>query len=107
MSVLMTLWVQGNPDELERHASANRDAIRAISDRAKEFGVIAHRFYGTDGQIMVIDEWPDRESFERFFEDQRSNIEPLMQAVGVTSEPGINFWRELETHDAVGWGAEG
>ena len=46
-------------------------------------------------------------SFERFFEDQRSNIEPLMQAVGVTSEPGINFWRELETHDAVGWGAEG
>ena len=59
MSVLMTLWVQGNPDELERRAAANPDAIRAISDKAKEFGLIAHRFYGTDGQIMVIDEWPD------------------------------------------------
>jgi hypothetical protein len=106
MSVLITLWIQGNPDELERQAAANPDAIRAISSRAKEFGLIAHRFYGTDGQIMVIDEWPDRESFERFFEDQRPSIEPMMRAVGATSEPAINVWRELETHDAVGWGAD-
>ena len=106
MSVLITLWIQGNPDELERQAAADPDAIGAISSRAKEFGLIAHRFYGNDGQIMVIDEWPDRESFERFFEDQRPNIEPMMQAVGATSEPAINVWRELETHDAVGWGAD-
>src|SRR5690348_9377569 len=107
MSVLVTLWFQADPDELERVASQDPDAIRAIAEQAKAHGLIAHRFYGSEGQIMVIDEWPDRESFERFFEDQRSNIEPLMQAVGVRSEPGINFWRELETHDAVGWGAEG
>jgi hypothetical protein len=106
MSTLMTFWVQGDPDELERLAGEDPDAIRAIADAAKAHGMIAHRFYGTDGQIMVIDEWPDRESFERFFESQRSKIEPMMQAVGATGEPGINFWRELQTHDAVGWGAD-
>ncbi|HZT45472.1 MAG TPA: hypothetical protein VFA24_04765 [Gaiellaceae bacterium] len=107
MSVLMTLWVQGNPDELERLAAQDPAGMRAIADAAKEHGLIAHRFYGTDGQIMVIDEWPDRESFERFFESQRATIGEMMATAGVTGEPGINFWRELETHDAVGWGAEG
>ena len=33
MSVLMTLWVQGNPDELERDAAANPTRIRAIRRR--------------------------------------------------------------------------
>ena len=62
MSVIMTLRVHGDPKELERRAAANPDAIRAISDRAEAHGVIAHRFYGSeDGEIMVIDEWPDPE----------------------------------------------
>src|SRR5581483_1025104 len=107
MSVLMTFWVQGDPNELERLAAQDPAGMRAIADQAKQHGLIAHRFYGTDGQIMVIDEWPDRESFERFFESQRAKIEQMMQEAGVTGEPGINFWRELETHDAVGWGADG
>jgi hypothetical protein len=29
----------------------------------------------------------------------------MMQAVGAQGEPGINFWRKLETHDEVGWGS--
>jgi heme-degrading monooxygenase HmoA len=106
MSVIMTLRAKGDPLELERRAAGNPDGIRAISDRAKEHGLIAHRFYGSDdGQIMVVDEWPDRESFQRFFEEARSEIEPLMRDVGVTSEPEITFWRKLDSHDEVGWDA--
>jgi hypothetical protein len=106
MSIIMTLRVHGDPKELEKRAAANPDAIRAISDRAKEHGLIAHRFYGSeDGQIMVVDEWPDPESFQSFFEETRSEIEPLMREVGATSEPEVAFWRKLESHDEVGWGA--
>jgi hypothetical protein len=73
---------------------------------AKEHGLIAHRFYGSDdGQIMVVNEGPDRENFRRFYEEARSEIEPLMREVGVTSEPEIRFWRKLERHDEVGWDA--
>jgi hypothetical protein len=73
--------------------------LRAIAERAKEHGLIAHRFYGADGQIMVIDEWPDPESFQRFFDSQRSEIEPMMQQVA-TGEPEITFRHKLETTTA-------
>src|SRR5690348_9587815 len=104
MSVIMTMRVKGDPKELERLASENPDGPRGIAEKAKEHGVIAHRFYGSDdGQILVIDEWPDPESFQAFFAEQRDQIEPMMQAVGVQGEPEITFWRKLESHDEVGW----
>jgi heme-degrading monooxygenase HmoA len=106
MSVIMTLRAKGNPDELEKRAAGNPGAIRAISDRARQHGMIAHRFYGSDdGQIMVVDEWPDQKSFEAFFSEMQSEIEPLMREIGVTEAPEVTFWRKLESHDEVGWGA--
>ena len=104
MSVIMTFRVKGDPAELERRAASSPDTLSGISGRAREHGLIAHRFYGSDdGQILVVDEWPDADSFQRFFEAMRSEIEPLMQEVGVTTEPEITFWRKLETNDEVGW----
>jgi hypothetical protein len=29
----------------------------------------------------------------------------MMGEVGVTAEPEVTFWRKLDTHDEVGWGA--
>ena len=103
MSVIMTFRAAGDPDELERRAAQDPEAMRSIADRAKEHGLIAHRFYGAEGQIMVVDERPDPESFQRFFEQLRPEIEPMMRDVGVTGEPEITFWRKLDTHDEVGW----
>src|SRR5579884_1586877 len=105
MSVIMTLRAKGDPKKLEERAADNPDAIRGISERAKEHGVIAHRFYGSDdGQIMVVDEWPDPQSFQSFFEQEQSAIQPMMEAVGVTAQPEVTFWRKLDTHDEIGWG---
>jgi len=103
MSVIMTLRVQGDPQKLERLAQQNPDTLRGIAERAKAAGVIAHRFYGSEGQIAVIDEWPDAESFQRFFESERGTIEPMMREVA-SSEPEITFWHKLETGDEIGWG---
>ncbi len=103
MSVIVTLWMQGDPKGLEEHAASDPEAMRAIVESAKGHGLIAHRFYGSDGQIMVIDEWPDEQSFQSFFAENSGTIGPLMQAAGVTSEPQPNFWRKLETGDAYGW----
>lgn len=104
MSVIMTLQMRGYPERLEAHAAQNKDSVRAIADKAKQHGVIAHRFYGTnDGQIMIVDEWPDEQSFQRFFEEMQSEIGPMFASVGITDEPHPTFWRKLETHDEVGW----
>jgi quinol monooxygenase YgiN len=103
MSVILTFRVKGDPEKLEQVADADRGRIRGISERAKEAGLIAHRFYGSDdGQIMVVDEWPDAASFQRFFESERADIESLMGDVA-SGEPEITFWRKLETHDEIGW----
>ena len=105
MSVIMTLWAQGDPEQFESAAQQNPDRLQEIVEAAKSNGLIAHRFYGSEGQIMVVDEWPDEQSFRSFFDSQQDNIQPLMQEGGVTSEPQIRFWRKLETGDDVGWGA--
>jgi hypothetical protein len=104
MSVMVTLRAKGDPKRLEEIASAER--MQPIVEQAKSHGLIAHRFYGSDdGQIMVLDEWPDAQSFQSFFEASGPAIQPLMQDAGVQTEPEITMWHKLDTHDDVGWGA--
>jgi hypothetical protein len=107
MSVIMTLNVTGDPKAMEKYASDNKEKMDAVLEAAKRHGLIAHRFYGSDdgGRMMVLDEWPDRESFESFFQEQESEIAPMMAAAGVTSQPDPSVWHELATGDAYGWGA--
>jgi hypothetical protein len=105
MSVIMALRVKGDPQRLESYAAENRDRMQGILEQAKQNGLIAHRFYGSDsGEIMVLDEWPDAESFQRFFEAANDEIQPLMAGAGVTEEPKPTIWRKLETQDEYGWG---
>lgn len=106
MSVIMTLQVAGDPKTLEQFASDNTEKAQGILEAAKRHGLIAHRFYGSDdgGSLMVLDEWPDRQSFESFFQEQESEIRPMFEAAQVTAQIEPTFWRELATHDAYGWG---
>jgi hypothetical protein len=103
MSVIVTFRVKTDPKELERRAAEHSDVLRGLAERAKERGVIAHRFYGSDDEIMMIDEWPDEDSFLRFFADHREEIEPMMRTVA-SGDPEIAFWHKLATHDEIGWG---
>ena len=105
MSVIMTMRVSGDPARFEETVAAQGEAIGRIMDVAKRNGLIAHRWYGSDGECMAVDEWPDQESFQAFMEQAQPDIGPVMEAAGVTSQPSVTFWRTLDTGDAVGWGA--
>ena len=105
MAVIVTLSVSGDPAAFEEQAAAQSEAIGRIMDVAKRHGLIAHRWCGRDGTFMAVDEWPDAESFQSFFEEAQPDIAPLMQAVGVTSPPEVTVWRPLDIDDAFGWGA--
>ena len=104
MSVIVTIRVSGDPAAFEEAVAAHAEAIGRILDVAKRHGLIAHRWYGGDDEFMGVDEWPDPESFQAFFDEARPDIDPVMQAAGVTSPPNVSFWRTLDTNDAVGWG---
>jgi hypothetical protein len=105
LSVIVTLWLQGDPDKLEQIAANDPERVRSIAEEAKQHGVIAHRFYGTDGQVLVVDEWPDEQSFQSFFQENQSRIGPMMEAAGASQAPQPRFWHKLDTHDEYGWGA--
>jgi quinol monooxygenase YgiN len=63
MSVIMLQRATGDPRRLEEYFTQNRETIEEIHAQAAEHGLIAHRFYGSEGQILIADEWPDEESF--------------------------------------------
>ncbi|MFJ8162452.1 hypothetical protein ACIRBY_16190 [Streptomyces sp. NPDC096136] len=107
MSVILTLEAGGDPKALEQYARANNEQFRDVLEAAKRHGLIAHRFYGSEdgSRLMVLDEWPDRQSFESFFQEQDAAVRPVFEAAGVTAQIEPKFWRELSTQDAYGWGA--
>ena len=97
MSVLMTLRVSGDPKAIEETAP---EVLKTVIDRAKTHGVISHRFYGTDKEVLVVDEWPDEASFHSFFESS-PEIKDMMERAGA-GQPDITFWQHLDTDDDVG-----
>ena len=107
MSVIMVQQVTADPNALEEFTAANQEAVRSILEAAKNHGLIGHRFYGSEdgSKVLILDEWPDRESFESFAEEQAPQIEPMFEAARATETSEPMFWRELTTHDAFGWGA--
>jgi hypothetical protein len=107
MPVLMVQEIAVDPSGLEEAAAANKETMRGILEAAKGHGLIAHRFYGSaDGtKVLIVDEWPDQESFEAFAEEQAPQIDPIFRAAGESDFSEPTYWRELATGDAVGWGA--
>jgi hypothetical protein len=95
----MLLRVKGNPTDLERYAAGpGGDVMRRIAEAGKVAGATRHTFGGGDGEVLVVDEWPDEQSFEKFFESQ-SEIADVMRAGGAQGQPEISFYRVLSTPD--------
>jgi hypothetical protein len=98
VSVFMILRVAADPDRLEKHAQANAGMMQKIADAGKAAGATRHAFAGGDGEVLVIDEWPDEQTFQTFFASQ-PDIPQLMKDGGATGAPEISFYRKLDTPD--------
>ena len=98
MSVIMTMRAKGDVGAFEKYASAHPDQLVRIANDAKQRGATHHLFAAGDGEIVVIDEWPNPEAFQGFFASQRE-IPEVMAAAGVQGQPEITFSRKLDTAD--------
>jgi hypothetical protein len=98
MSVVMILRVNADPNALETFANANAELMNGISDAGKAAGATRHTFAAGDHEVLVIDEWPDEATFQKFFESQ-PDIPRIMQAAGAQGAPQISFYRKLDTPD--------
>jgi putative drug exporter of the RND superfamily len=100
MSVTMMLRVKADAKRLQEVINGNEARTQAVNDRGKSLGAIHHRFLASaDGtEIIVIDEWESAEGFQKFFESS-PEIAQIMAETGVTSEPEVSFWHEVDTID--------
>ncbi len=99
MGVLMTLRVKGDVAKLEQLWNDEPNMIRAIAERGKAAGAIHHRFWKGEGEVFVVDEWPDEKSFHDFFASS-PDIADIMKRCDVTTEPQIEFWTKAAVDDA-------
>ncbi len=99
MAVLMTLRVKGDVAKLEQLWKDEPELIRTVGERSKVAGAIHHAFWKGDGEILVVDEWPDEQSFHAFFADS-PEIPQIMERCGVTTEPQVEFWSRAKVDDS-------
>jgi hypothetical protein len=99
MSVMITIKFPVTAEIMEKVVNDHREMMMAITEDGKRQGAIHHQLAeDTDGGALVIDEWPDEQSFYRFFAGQE-DINKVTTAAGVTSEPTVTVYRLLETPD--------
>ena len=104
MSVIMVLTLNGDGSKVEEFAAANPDKMEGIRNKAVERGLIAHRFFTDDsGRVLVVDEWPDKESFQQFYDETQEEIGAMMGGVGLSPGGEPQFLRVLESQDKYGW----
>ncbi|WP_027347092.1 hypothetical protein [Hamadaea tsunoensis] len=95
MSVIMIMRVPGEAESFERYAAENAAEMRGVADRAKGYGAVRHFFGSGRGEVVVIDEWPDEESFRRFFAEVKE-LPDIMQRAGAQGAPELSFLRKLD-----------
>jgi heme-degrading monooxygenase HmoA len=99
MSVIVILRIPGNPSDLERYAAGpGGEVMQRIAEAGKAAGAVRHSFAGSDNEVLVVDEWPDEQSFQAFFASQ-PEIADVMRDGGAQGPPEISIYRKLSTPD--------
>ena len=101
MSVMMGLRIEVEVDKFKEMAAANGETLEAVSARGREKGCLHHAFYenADGGEILVVDEWSDKESFLDFFQST-PEIPQMFADAGVQVEPHPVFWEKIDTAGA-------
>ncbi len=99
MSVLITITFAVDAETLQKVVLENAATMNAISEDGRRHGALRHQFVrDPDGSAVAVDEWPDVESFERFFGGQQ-DIREIMTKAGVTEPPEVRVYPVLPTSD--------
>ena len=98
MSVIVIGRMTVEPGNVEKLWSEHKSDFEAIAAAAKAAGAIHHRWGLGEDHVVIIDEWPTAESFQKFFESQ-PRIADLMQAAGVQGPPEFDILRAKDAPD--------
>lgn len=86
MSVIVSGKMMADPAKVKKLWESRKADFEAVRKEAVAAGALHHRWGFGDGFVIIVDEWPDAESFQQFFE-ANSTIPSLMQEAGVEGPP--------------------
>jgi hypothetical protein len=100
VSVIVMLKFATSGETVAKVARENAATMQSIIEDGRRHGAIHHQFVEDpdDGGAVVLDEWPDAESFHRFFGAQQ-DIPGIMAKAGVTEPPVVRVYQVLDTPD--------
>lgn len=98
MSVIVIGRMAADPAAIKRLFEERKSDFVEIAGEAKAAGAIHHRWGFGDGSVTIIDEWPDADSFNKFFAAQ-AKIGQLMQAAGVKGPPQFDIFHAVAAPD--------
>jgi quinol monooxygenase YgiN len=101
MTVLMLLRIKADAAKLEAAKPEISSTLRTLAERGKERGVLRHRFFATDDEVLVVDEWPSQEAFQQFMAES-PEIQDMFAVAGATGEPDFTFARKVDLGDEIG-----
>jgi hypothetical protein len=98
MSVCVVVKLKADRANLEGLFFSQHDVFVDVSQDGRRQGAVHHLFAASDGEIIIVDEWPSAEAFERFFHgDER--IAKLMADGGVHGAPEVSVYEILDSPD--------
>ncbi|MBV8949559.1 MAG: hypothetical protein JOZ99_01695 [Actinobacteria bacterium] len=86
MSVIVVGRMSVDPKNVEKLWNERRADFEAVAREARAAGATHHRWGFGDDHVVIIDEWPTAEAFDRFFSSQ-AKIADLMATAGVAGPP--------------------
>ena len=98
VSIVVVVRMKADPSKVAALLAQRSDELEQVTADAKAAGGLSHRFLARDGEVLILDEWPDAPSFQAFFGTNKT-ITQLMMEAGVTERPTMEFY---DTMNAAG-----
>jgi quinol monooxygenase YgiN len=97
MSVLVRVVVPGDTDQFRAWVASDADKLAEIGEQGRAAGCLHHRFAVGDGEVLIVDEWDNSESFQAFFGSDE--VAAAMRAGGAQGPPDVKIYAAIETAD--------
>ena len=103
MSTLVMTRAKVDPQLAEQMAKAEPNPFAQLASTSHE-GLIRHRVFAGDGELVVIDEWERPEDYEawRASPPVAEMFSKMMGEANMTDELQVLYARELDLGDKVG-----
>ena len=96
--MIMRARVEGDPKKLQQRYRSDPD-VAALEKAGPPKGVLRHRTFSTDTEIIVVDEWERPEQFQAWIDNPE--VQKIMGRLSI-GKPEVIFAEQLTLGDEIG-----